>query len=66
MFIIVGLPKLVSTVIGSNAFPNATVLSFTELPSVKNITLEEGSLGKAEELVINSMFNRHDKHENSL
>ena len=56
MFIIVGLPKLVSTVIGSNAFPNATVLSFAELPSVKNITLEEGSLGKAEELVINSMF----------
>ena len=52
-----------STVIGSNAFPNATVLSFAELPSVKNITLEEGSLGKAEELVINSMFNRHDRHE---
>ena len=41
---------------GGNSFPSATTILFKEMPSVKNITLQEGSLGKTEEIVISSMF----------
>ena len=39
---------------GFYSFPIAIVISFVEMPSVEDITMEEGSLGKASELNIDS------------
>ena len=51
---LVDLTSLVQTIFGNNTFPNTTAISFVEMPSVEDITMEEGSLGKASELNINS------------
>ena len=54
MTLLLDLTSLVQTVFGNNTFPNTTAISFVEMPSVEDITMEEGSLGKASELNINS------------
>ena len=41
---------------GSNSFPNVTQVTFVELPAVRNITMEEGSFGRVDNLVISSML----------
>ena len=46
------LTSLEETVFGKGSFPNVTVINLSELPVVKNITLEEGSFGKTEELIL--------------
>ena len=50
--VMTNLQSLNETVFGSGSFPNVTVISLSELPVVKNITLEEGSFGKIEEMVL--------------
>lgn len=54
LVIFIDLTSLVQTVFGNNTFPNTTSISFVELPSVEDITMEEGSLGKTSELTIDS------------
>ena len=46
------LTSLEETVFGKGSFPNVTVINLSELPVVKNITLQEGSFGKTEELIL--------------
>jgi hypothetical protein len=50
--VMANLTNLEETVFGSGSFPNVTVINLSELPAVKNITLEEGSFGKIEEMVL--------------
>ena len=56
---------MVETGFGGNSFPSATTILFMEMPAVKNITLQEGSLGKTEEIVISSMFCHHYHYHHS-
>ena len=48
------LTSLEETSFGKGSFPNVTVINLIDLPVVKNITLEEGSFGKTEELILMS------------
>ena len=50
------MTSLAYSVFGNNSFPNATTITFIEMPAVEEITLEEGSLGKITKLNIDSMF----------
>ena len=54
MTLLLDLVSLIQTIFGNNTFPNTTSISFVEMPSVEDITMEEGSLGQASELNINS------------
>ena len=48
------MENLVEVTMGSNSFPNVTQVTLVELPAIRNITMEEGSFGRVDNLVISS------------